>query len=212
LFPSLGVWRAGRSCSIRHESSINGKDSVTAAGICVDKPFGEQSWDEVRRVLDINVSSESCSSCCAAHIVQVTGTFFTAQMAAKQMEKQGTGGSLILIASVCAHCAIPGHRLSAYYASKGAVRMLSTALSVELAPQGIRCNTISPGFIETDMSRSLREQHPHLTELMHSSPPLRRIGNRNDLTGTAVYLLSDAASYTTGADITVTGGLHAGRI
>jgi len=90
--------------------------------------------------------------------------------------------------------------------------MLSTALSVELAPQGIRCNTISPGFIETDMSRSLREQHPHLTELMHSSPPLRRIGNRNDLTGTAVYLLSDAASYTTGADITVTGGLHAGRI
>ncbi|KAK5257971.1 hypothetical protein LTR40_008835 [Exophiala xenobiotica] len=169
---------------------------VTAAGICVDKPFGEQSWDEVRRVLDINV----------------TGTFFTAQMAAKQMEKQGTGGSLILIASVCAHCAIPGHRLSAYYASKGAVRMLSTALSVELAPQGIRCNTISPGFIETDMSRSLREQHPHLTELMHSSPPLRRIGNRNDLTGTAVYLLSDAASYTTGADITVTGGLHAGRI
>lgn len=144
--------------------------------------------------------------------VQVAGTFFTAQLATKQMENQGTGGSLVLIASVCAHCAIPGHRLSAYHASKGAVKMLSTALSVELAPQGIRCNTLSPGYIESDMTKSLREQHPHLVELMHSAPPLKRIGNRNDLTGTVVYLLSDAAAYTTGADILVTGGLHAGRI
>ncbi|KIW14674.1 hypothetical protein PV08_07458 [Exophiala spinifera] len=169
---------------------------VTAAGICIDKPFGEWSWDEVRKIMDINV----------------TGTFFAAQMAAKQMEKQGTGGSLLLIASVCAHCAIPGQLLSAYYASKGAVRMLNTALSVELAPQGIRCNAISPGFIDTDMSKTLREQRPHLVDIMHSSPPLKRIGNRNDLLGAAIYLLSDASSYTTGADITVTGGLHAGRI
>lgn len=145
-------------------------------------------------------------------IHKVTGTFFAAQLATKQMQQQGTGGSLVLVASVCAHVAIPGHRLSAYHASKGAVKMLSTALSVELAPHGIRSNTISPGYIETDMSRSLREEHPHLVELMHSTPPLKRIGNRNDLTGTAVYLLSDAASYTTGTDILVTGGLHAGRI
>jgi NAD(P)-dependent dehydrogenase (short-subunit alcohol dehydrogenase family) len=92
------------------------------------------------------------------------------------------------------------------------MKMISTALSVELAPQGIRVNTISPGFIETDMSKDLRANRPRLVELMHTTPPLKRIGNRNDIAGTAIYLLSDAASYTTGADILVTGGLHAGRI
>ncbi|KEF63845.1 uncharacterized protein A1O9_01823 [Exophiala aquamarina CBS 119918] len=180
--------------SISELGSLHG--CVTAAGIALDKPFVEQSWKEVRRVQEVNL----------------TGTFFAAQLATKQMEQQGTGGSLVLIASVCAHVAIPGHRLSAYHATKGAVKMLSTALSVELAPHGIRSNTISPGYIETDMSRTLREEHPHLVELMHSTPPLKRIGNRNDLTGAAVYLLSDASSYTTGTDILVTGGLHAGRI
>ena len=128
------------------------------------------------------------------------------------MEKQGTGGRLVLIASVCAYCAIPGHRLSAYHASKGAVKMLTTALSVELAPQGITVNSISPGYTESDMTKTLRKEHPHLVELMHTTPPLKRIGNRNDLMGAAVYLLSDAASYTTGTDILVDGGLHAGRI
>ncbi|KAG9772618.1 NAD(P)-binding protein, partial [Aureobasidium melanogenum] len=180
--------------SIAEFGSLDG--CVTAAGIALDKPFVEQTWKEVSRVQDVNV----------------TGTFFAAQLATKQMEKQGTGGSLVLIASVCAHCAIPGHRLSGYHASKGAVKMLSTALSVELAPQGIRCNTISPGYIESEMTKSLREQHPHLVRLMHTAPPLKRIGNRNDLTGAAIYLLSDAAAYTTGADIAITGGLHAGRI
>lgn len=69
--------------------------------------------------------------------------------------------------------------------------MLSVGLSVELAPDQIRCNTISPGYIDT---------------------PMKRIGNRNDLTGAVIYLLSDASKSTTGADILITGGLHAGRI
>lgn len=62
------------------------------------------------------------------------------------------------------------------------------------------------------MTRRLREEQPHLVEIMQNAPPLKRIGNRNDLTGALVYLLSDASSYTTGTDIMVTGGLHAGRI
>jgi NAD(P)-dependent dehydrogenase (short-subunit alcohol dehydrogenase family) len=151
-------------------------------------------------------------SCRGTQATQVTGTFFSAQLAAKQMKQQGTEGSILMIASVCAHVAIPGHHLSAYHASKGAVKMLMTALSVELAPHAIRCNSISPGYIESDMTRGLREQHPHLVDIMNNAPPMKRIGNRNDLTGAAVYLLSDAASYTTGTDIPVTGGLHAGRI
>ena len=162
----------------------------------LDKPFLEQSPAEVSKLLDINVK----------------GTFFAVQLATEQMIKQATGGSVVLIASICAHVAVPGHRLSAYHASKGAVRMLGKALSVELAPKGIRVNSISPGYIESDMTKSLRSQYPHLVEIMHKAPPMKRIGNRNDLTGAMVYLLSDASAYTTGSDMLITGGLHAGRI
>ncbi|OAP57397.1 short chain dehydrogenase [Fonsecaea erecta] len=169
---------------------------VTAAGIAPEGPFLEQDWNTMRKVMDINVN----------------GTYFTAQLAAQQMQKQGTGGSLILIASVCAHVALPRTLLSAYNASKGAVKMLSTALAVELAPLNIRCNIISPGYIQSDMTKGLREKNPELADIMENAPPLRRIGNRNDLTGAAVYLLSDASAYTTGAEILVTGGMHAGRV
>lgn len=62
------------------------------------------------------------------------------------------------------------------------------------------------------MTRKLRSEQPHLVEIMQNAPPLKRIGNRNDLTGAMVYLLSDASSYTTGIDVMVTGGIHAGRI
>ena len=169
---------------------------VTAAGVVVDKPFTEHTFDEVSRLLDINVK----------------GTFFASQLATQQMIKQGTGGSIVTIASVCASVAVPGHRLSIYHATKGAVKTLSKTLSVELAPHGIRINSISPGYIESDMTKSLRAQRPQLVELMHNAPPMKRIGNRNDLTGAMVYLLSEASSYTTGTNIQVTGGLHAGRI
>lgn len=103
---------------------------MTAAGIALDKPFLNQQWDEVKRLLDINVN----------------GTFFATQAAAKHMIQQGDGGSIVMIASVCASVTLPGHKLSAYHASKGAVKMLSTALAVELAPHGIRTNSISPGY------------------------------------------------------------------
>jgi sorbose reductase len=117
-----------------------------------------------------------------------------------------------MIASVCAHVTAPGHRLASYNSSKAAVKMLSTGLSVELAPDLIRCNTISPGYIDTPMSEALRDKRPHLAKIMQNAPPMKRIGNRNDLTGAVIYLLSDASTYTTGADILITGGLHAGRI
>lgn len=102
---------------------------MTAAGIALDKPFVDQEPDEVRRLIDINVN----------------GTFFSAQTAARHMIQQGHGGSIVMIASVCASVAIPGHKLSAYHASKGAVKTLTTALAVELAPHGIRTNCVSPG-------------------------------------------------------------------
>jgi NAD(P)-dependent dehydrogenase (short-subunit alcohol dehydrogenase family) len=96
--------------------------------------------------------------------------------------------------------------------SKGGVRILGQHLAVELAPLNIRCNTLSPGVISTDMTATLAESHPELLHVFTNEPPLRRMGDRTDLMAAVVYLLSDVSAYTTGTDLLVTGGLHAGRI
>ncbi|KAG8666623.1 hypothetical protein FPOAC2_11739 [Fusarium poae] len=170
---------------------------VPAAGIAIDKPFLDQTWDEFTRIQDINVR----------------GTFFVVQKAARQIIKQGTAGSMVLLASQSAHIGLPGYRMAAYNASKGGILMLSKALAVELAPKKIRVNTISPGFVDSDMTRNVREHKSKREgEQMWLSPPNQRLSTQNDLTGAVVYLLSDAARHTTAADIQITGGLHAGTI
>ncbi|KAI6781163.1 short-chain dehydrogenase [Emericellopsis cladophorae] len=170
---------------------------VPAAGIAIDKPFIEQTWDEYNRIQDINVR----------------GTFFTVQLVAKHLIESKKKGSILLIASQSAHIALPGYRMAAYNASKGAVAMLNKVLGVELAPHGIRVNSISPGFVDSDMTRNVREtKSKREGEQMWMAPPNQRLSTQNDLTGAAVYLLSDASVHTTSADIAITGGLHAGTI
>ncbi|CEL10334.1 hypothetical protein ASPCAL13455 [Aspergillus calidoustus] len=165
---------------------------ITSAGIALDKPFFEHTWEESRRLLDINV----------------LGSFFSAQLAAQQMVKQGNGGSVVLIASIAAHCAIPAQCVSLYGASKAAIKLLGKTLAVELAPHNIRVNTLSPGFTATSMSRQFTE----IQHVFQTTPPLKRIGTPEDLALAVAYFLSDGASYTTGAELAVTGGLHNGRI
>ncbi|KAF9889460.1 hypothetical protein FE257_007362 [Aspergillus nanangensis] len=165
---------------------------IPCAGLALDKPFLDHTWEESRRILDINV----------------LGSFFCAQLAAKQMVRQGDGGSIVLIASIAAHCAIPAQRVSIYGASKAAIKLLGKTLAVEMAPFNIRVNTLSPGFISTEMSRQFTE----IQDVFRKTPPLGRIGEKEDLVMAVAYLLSDGASYTTGTDIAVTGGLHNGRI
>lgn len=129
------------------------------------------------------------------------------------MIAQNIRGSILLIASQSAHIALPGYRMAAYNASKGAVMMLSRVLGVELAPHGIRVNTISPGFVDSDMTRNVRATKSQREgEQMWLAPPNQRLSTQNDLTGAAIYFLSDASVHTTAADIAITGGLHAGTI
>ncbi|EON97282.1 putative short-chain dehydrogenase reductase sdr protein [Phaeoacremonium minimum UCRPA7] len=170
---------------------------VPAAGIAIDKPFVDQTWDEFTRIQEINVR----------------GTFFIVQLVAKQIIKQGTGGSFVLIASQSSHIGLPGYRMAAYNASKGGILMLSRALAVELAKHKIRVNTISPGFVDSEMTRNVRAaKSKREGDQMWLAPPLQRLSTQNDLTGAIIYLLSDAARHTTATDIPITGGLHAGTI
>ncbi|KIX05946.1 uncharacterized protein Z518_03920 [Rhinocladiella mackenziei CBS 650.93] len=175
---------------------------ITAAGICPDEPFVQRDPDSVAKCLNINV----------------LGTYYAAQLAAKQMMRQqpldnsSSCGSIVFIGSVAAYTLSKGQNTSDYCASKGAVVALAKALGVELARNRIRVNSISPGYMMTDMTLNLMETYPHLAHIMATEPPMRRMGDRTDLKGLAVYLLSDASSYTTSEDILVTGGIHAGRV
>ncbi|KAG0647013.1 NADP-dependent mannitol dehydrogenase [Hyphodiscus hymeniophilus] len=175
---------------------------VTAAGICPDEPFMRRAPESVARCMNINV----------------LGTYYAAQLAAAQMAKQEPtdfnprGGSIVFIASIAAHVASKGQTTSDYCASKGAVVSLAKALGVELAAFGIRVNSISPGYMLTDMTIDLCDRYPWLADIMMNEPPMRRIGDRSDLKVPVVYLLSDASAYHTSDDILITGGIHAGRL
>ncbi|CAM1510979.1 Fc.00g084920.m01.CDS01 [Cosmosporella sp. VM-42] len=175
---------------------------ITAAGICPDEPFLERSPDSVARCMNINV----------------LGTYYAAQLAAIQMDKQAPtdfnpkGGSIVMIASIAAHVASKGQNTSDYCASKGAVVSLAKALGVELAGKAIRVNSISPGYMTTDMTLDLCNKYPHLSDIMNNEPPMRRMGDRTDLKVPVVYLLSNASAYHTSDDILITGGIHAGRL
>ncbi|KAL1307024.1 hypothetical protein AAFC00_005650 [Neodothiora populina] len=186
---------AGFSQALDALGTIDG--CVPAAGIAIDKPFIEQTWEEFTRIQEINVR----------------GTFFIVQLVAKQIIKQGSGGSIVMIASQSSHIGLPGYRMAAYNASKGGILMLAKALAVELAKHQIRVNTISPGYVDSEMTRSVRAMKSKREgDQMWLSPPLRRLSTQNDLTAAIIYFLSDGASFTTAADIQVTGGLHAGTI
>ncbi|KAH6989304.1 short chain dehydrogenase [Ilyonectria sp. MPI-CAGE-AT-0026] len=175
---------------------------ITAAGICPDEPFLERSPESVARCMNINV----------------LGTYYAAQLAAAQMDKQEPtefnprGGSIVLIGSIAAYVASKGQTTSDYCASKGAVVALAKALGVELAGKGIRVNSISPGYMATDMTLDLCKKYPWLGDIMQNEPPMRRMGDRTDLKVPVVYLLSNASAYHTSDDILITGGIHAGRL
>jgi NAD(P)-dependent dehydrogenase (short-subunit alcohol dehydrogenase family) len=148
-----------------------------------------------------------------SYVSQVRGTFFIVQLVAKQIIKQGSKGSIVMIASQSSHIGLPGYRMAAYNASKGGVLMLSKALAVELAKHNIRVNTISPGFVDSEMTRNVRaSKSKREGDQMWLAPPLRQLSTQNDLTAAIIYLLSDGSRHTTAADIQITGGLHAGTI
>jgi NAD(P)-dependent dehydrogenase (short-subunit alcohol dehydrogenase family) len=115
-------------------------------------------------------------------------------------------GSLINVASIMAHRGL--RQLAAYSATKGAVTALTRGLAVEYAPYGIRVNALCPGFVETALTaRALR--NPGIKKALLDSTPLRRFGLPQEIASAAVFLASDEASYVTGAELAVDGGMSA---
>ena len=136
--------------------------------------------------------------------INVKGIYFTVQKAVALMDR---GGAIVLNASVAAAKGDPGG--SMYAASKAAVRSLGRSLGAELVAAGIRVNVVSPGPIETPIfDRTPNpEQVAAVKAAMLARNPMKRFGTTDEVTAAVLFLASDAASFITGVDLLVDGGV-----
>ncbi|EFX05019.1 short chain dehydrogenase reductase [Grosmannia clavigera kw1407] len=122
--------------------------------------------------------------------VNVKGVYFTAQLAAKQMIANGTKcGSIVLVASIASYMAIRSQWSSAYCATKGGVRAMVPPIAAELHQYGIRVNSVSPGYVRTEMTAPF----PDLLESWKDEIMNHRVAEPDDIKGAAVFLASDAS-------------------
>lgn len=164
---------------------------VSNAGISQRRDMLEMSVEEWDRVIAVNLR----------------GVFLCGQAAARRMVADGVRGSIINTASQRAESA--GLHQVAYVASKGAVKSLTKAMALDLAPRGIRVNAIGPGPVLSDLTRA-RFSDPAEREAFTARVPLGRLGEPDDIAPAAVFLASERARWVTGHCLFVDGGWLAG--
>jgi sorbose reductase len=140
--------------------------------------------------------------------LNMTSSFLTARTAANIMIADKHGGSIIITASMSGKIVnkIPdgeGRNCIAYPSAKSGVQAIAKALAVEWASCGIRCNSLSPGYIASGAHEEMPQK---IYEYMCTTVPMKRFGTLNDIVGSVVYLATDLGAYTTGSDILVDGG------
>jgi NAD(P)-dependent dehydrogenase (short-subunit alcohol dehydrogenase family) len=152
-------------------------------------PLAEMSTERLRRMFDVNV----------------LGSYLCAREAARRLpaDAGGAGGSIVLVSSAAARLGSPFEYVD-YAGSKGALDTLAIGLSKELGGRGIRVNAVRPGLIETDIHASGGQ--PDRAQRLGAATPLKRPGTAEEVAEAIIWLLSDAASYTTGAILDVAGG------
>jgi NAD(P)-dependent dehydrogenase (short-subunit alcohol dehydrogenase family) len=160
---------------------------VTCAGItAIGKPFYELSVQEWGKVIATNL----------------TGTFLCAKYVAKAMVTRKSGA---IVTISCVRSRTFGPNMADYSASKGGVVALTSAMAVELAPFGIRVNSVAPGVTETRITEKALKD-PEMRRNYEKGIPLGRVAQPGDIADAAAFLLSDEARYVTGQTLFVDGG------
>jgi len=140
--------------------------------------------------------------------VNLKGTFFCAKYAILQFRRQGRGGNIVNMASVNSFFAEGG--IAAYCTTKGGILQFTRALAMDHSGEGIRVNAICPGWIETPMNANFFALSPQIREQAGKLHAIGRIGHPEEVANAVLYLVSDEASFVTGAMFTVDGGFSAG--
>lgn len=159
------------------------------AGISMQVPAEEMAEADWQRIIDINMK----------------GVFLCCQAAAKLMIPRKTG-SIINMGSISGSAVNVPQKQGIYNTSKAGVVMLTKSLAVEWAPYGIRVNSLSPGYIQTEMVLSGMS---HLFPAWQDLTPMARLGLPEELRGAVLFMASDASSYMTGHDMIIDGGYTA---
>ena len=160
---------------------------VNNAGISIRKGIEETTEEDWDRIMDINAK----------------GVFLGTKHAIPAMRRAG-GGSIINISSIAGMVGGP-FTGGSYAATKGAVRLLTKSTAIQYAKEGIRCNSVHPGLLETPMTQDLLAD-PAMREMRTQRIPLGRIGTSEDVAYGVLFLASDESSFMTGSELVIDGG------
>lgn len=160
---------------------------VSNAGICPFHAFLDMPAETLKRTMEVNLH----------------GAYFMTQAAANQMVRQGKGGAIVAISSISA--LVGGEFQTHYTPTKAGVHSLMQSCAIALGKHGIRCNSVLPGTILTDINKDDLAD-PAKREYMEGRIPLGRLGQPEDIGGAVAFLASDMAAYVTGAALLVDGG------
>ncbi len=165
---------------------------VTCAGLSLTGSATDMALDDWHKALAVNL----------------TGTMLAARAVLPAMVAAGNG-AIVTLASIYGMTGSPGN--TPYNVTKGGVLQLTRSLAADYGAAGIRVNTISPGFIETPMTTMLQGESPMRSAFINMHL-LKRAGRAEEVAKTAIFLLSDDASFITGANIPVDGGFSAAQV
>ncbi|MCZ8544124.1 SDR family oxidoreductase [Mesorhizobium qingshengii] len=204
----VGDIKAGGGDAFSVKGDVGSEADIVAMFEAVDRAYGRlDAFVNNAGIVDVKarVDEMDVSRLERMMRINVVGSFLCAREAVKRMSTRhgGKGGAIVNISSAAAVLGAPDNYVD-YAASKGAIDTFTVGLAREVALEGIRVNAVRPGIIDTDIHASGGQ--PDRVALIQDTLPMKRAGTADEVAAAVLYLLSDAASYTTGAILNVSGG------
>ncbi|MCV3211727.1 SDR family oxidoreductase [Mesorhizobium sp. YC-39] len=200
--------KAAGGAAFAVKGDVGVEADVVAMFETVDRAFGRlDAFVNNAGIVDVKARVDEMSGARVERMmrINVVGSFLCAREAVRRMSTRhgGKGGAIVNISSAAARLGAPGEYVD-YAASKGAIDTLTIGLAREVVTEGVRVNAVSPGITDTEIHASGGQ--PDRVARMQDLLPMKRAATSDEVASAVLYLLSDAASYITGAILNVSGG------